>query len=96
MPDNPAAIDLKSVPQLQEAVEAVRRTGKPLAIQSDGEDVAVIVPIGPKRRQRVPRGKPITAEDPIWKIEGMGHSGKSDVSANVDKYLAEAKLSKMR
>ena len=42
-------------------------------------------------RPRVPRGKPIRADDPIWNIVGIGLSeGPGDVSRNKYKYLAEA------
>jgi antitoxin (DNA-binding transcriptional repressor) of toxin-antitoxin stability system len=90
-------LDIRTIPQLREVVDEVRRTGRPVAIQEDGEEIARIAPARPPRRRRALRGKPITADDPIWKIVGMGRSeGPGDVSENKYKYLVEAKLAKMR
>ena len=44
-----------------------------------------------KPQRRLPRGKPTSADDPLWSIIGIGRSdGPTDVSANKHKYLAEA------
>ncbi len=54
-----------------------------------------IKPIVPKTQKPESKlqGKPTSADDPLWKIVGMGRSkGPGDVSENVDKYLAEANL----
>jgi hypothetical protein len=32
------------------------------------------------------------ADDPLWKLVGIGHSGKGDISENKHTYLAEAYL----
>jgi excisionase family DNA binding protein len=46
-----------------------------------------------KNRQR--RGKPITADDPLFRLIGIGSSdGSGDISANKHKYLAEAYMPK--
>src|ERR1700730_1815404 len=42
-------------------------------------------------KSRRGRGKPITADDPLFRLIGIGRSeGAGDVSANKHKYLAEA------
>jgi len=48
-----------------------------------------------KPQRRLPRGKPTSADDPLWNIVGIGNSvehgdGPTDVSGNKHKYLAEA------
>ena len=44
-----------------------------------------------KPQRRVPRGKPTSADDPLWSIVGIGRSdGPADVSTNKHQYLAEA------
>ncbi|HZC00327.1 MAG TPA: hypothetical protein VE844_02885, partial [Gammaproteobacteria bacterium] len=63
----------------------------PAVLQQDSEDVALLTPITPVAKRSV-RGKPTTADDPLWKLIGIGHSGKGDVSENKHKYLAEAYL----
>ena len=42
--------------------------------------------------KRSVRSKPASANDPLWKLIGIGHSGKSDMSENKHKYLAYAYL----
>src|SRR5262252_1853250 len=48
-----------------------------------GQEVS---PSLPKKRTKT-RGKPVNADDPLWKLVGIGHSGKGDISANTHKYL---------
>ena len=54
-----------------------------------GEDVALLSPIKPVTKRRA-RGKPTSADDPLWKLVGIGHSGRGDISANKHTYLARA------
>ena len=63
--------------------EAVERL--PVAIETAKE----------ARRSPLRKGKPITADDPLWQLIGIGRSeGPTDVSQNKHKYLAEAYLPK--
>jgi hypothetical protein len=87
----PKRIDISSMPDLVQLANKVRETNKPLLLQQEGEDLAMLTPIKPVAKRRV-RGKPTTADDPLWKLIGIGHFGKGDVSANKHKYLAEAYL----
>jgi hypothetical protein len=54
-------------------------------------DVAELTPLKPRVKRSV-RGKPVTADDPLWKLVGIGHSVKGDISENKHKYLVEAYL----
>ncbi len=47
-----------------------------------GQEVS---PALPKKRTKT-RGKPVSADDLLWKLVGIGHSGKDDISANKHKY----------
>lgn len=88
-------IDIGSVPELMHIVQRVRETGEPCILRRDSEDLAILAPVGTglKKRPRVLRGKPISADDPLWKMVGIGDSGgPGDVSENKHKYLAEAYL----
>jgi hypothetical protein len=58
-------------------------------LREEREDVAMLMPMKPVGKTKV-RGKPITADDPLWKLVGIGHSGKGDISANKHTYLARA------
>lgn len=87
----PQRIDISTIPELMTLAQEVRTTNEPHILQQKGEDLAILTPIKPVAKRRV-RGKPTTADDPLWKLIGIGHSGKGDVSANKHKYLAEAYL----
>lgn len=85
-------IDVSNMPELLELAEEVRNTGKTHVLQRGGEELAQITPVAPRAKSRI-KGRPTSADDPIWNIVGMAHSsGPGDVSENVDKYLADAYL----
>ena len=87
----PKRIDISRIPELLTLAQEVRSTNEPAVLQQDREDVAMLTPITPVAKRRA-RGKPTSADDPLWKLIGIGHSGKGDVSENTHKYLAEAYL----
>jgi hypothetical protein len=91
MAKEPKCIDISSIPELLSPAQEVRRTNEPSILQQESEDLAMLTPITPVAKRSV-RGKPTNADDPLWKLVGIGHSGKGDVSANKHKYLAEAYL----
>jgi hypothetical protein len=82
-------IDISSIPELLKLVHEVRQTNEPTILQEERENVAILMPIKPAGKTRV-RGKPVTADDPVWKLVGIGHSGKGDISENKHTYLARA------
>ena len=84
-------IDLKNAPSLPELVDEVRKTHKSRIIRADGEDVAVLMP-APKSKARG-RSKPVTEDDPVFRLIGIGDSGKGDISENKHAYLLRAKRS---
>lgn len=82
-------IDLNTHPDLLPVVEEVEATRHSRLLQRNGQDVVEVRP-ATKRRQRSLRGKPITANDSLWSIVGIATDEQAtDVSANVDKYLAD-------
>jgi hypothetical protein len=87
----PKRIDISRMPELLNLAQEVRSTNEPAVLQQDSEDVAMLTPIKPVAK-RTPKGKPTSADDPLWKLIGIGHSGKGDISENKHKYLAEAYL----
>jgi hypothetical protein len=89
MAKEPRHIDISSIPELLKLVQEVRQTNEPMILQQEREDVAMLMPMKPGSKTRV-RGKPVTADDPLWKLVGIGHSGKGDISANKHTYLARA------
>jgi hypothetical protein len=73
------------------SIRKVRSTNEPYILQQEGEDLAMLTPIKPVVKRSI-RGKPVTADDSLWKLVGIGHSGKGDISEKKHKYLAEAYL----
>ena len=91
MAKEPNRIDISSIPELLKLVHEVRQTNEPSILREESEDVAMLTPLKPAAK-RSARGKPTSADDPLWKLVGIGHSGKGDISENKHKYLAEAYL----
>ena len=84
-------IDVSSIPELLKLAQEVRRTNEPAVLQQEREDLAMLTPIKPVAKRSV-RGKPTSVGDPLWKLVGIGHSGRGDISENKHKYLTEAYL----
>lgn len=83
-------IDISAIPELLSIAHEVRRTNEPRILKQDSEELAILAPIKPLSKGGA-KGKPTSADDPLWNIVGMaGSKGQGDVSENVDKYLAEA------
>lgn len=98
-----APIEISGMPDLVRIVDEVRDTQQPRLLRRDGEDVALVTPVGRVsiRRRRVsvrPHGKLFSAGDSLWNIVGIAHSDRetfdepTDVSENKYRYLAEAYL----
>jgi hypothetical protein len=84
-------IDISNIPELLIMAQEVRSTNESRILQQESEDLAMLTPIEPVAKRSV-RGKPTSADDPLWKLIGIGHSGKGDISENKHKYLADAYL----
>jgi hypothetical protein len=91
MAKEPKHIDISSIPELVKLVHEVRQTNEPSILREESEDVAMLTPLKPAAKKSV-RGKPTTGDDPLWKLIGIGHSGKGDISENKHTYLVEAYL----
>ncbi len=78
-------------------VDQVRKTRQTTVIRADGEAAVEIRPAR-KRRQHPTHAQGITAEDTLWSIVGSidEPEGPTDVSENVDAYLADASMPKPR
>jgi hypothetical protein len=68
----------------------VAREGRRQVVRVHGKLVALV----PSAKRPRPREKYFTKDDPLWDIVGMfkDDGGPTDVSDNVDTYLAEAYL----
>lgn len=96
------SLDINDVPVLARLAQEVRTTGEPRVLRQEQDDVALVIRLQPKRRQRapaVPRGKAFTKDDSLFNIIGIADDPTdpvSDVAANKYKYLAEGYLAKHR
>jgi AbrB family looped-hinge helix DNA binding protein len=58
-----------------------------LVVESEGEYVTL---------HKVSRAKVLSAQDPIWNVIGQGASGRRDVAARHDDYLAKGERKRWR
>jgi hypothetical protein len=84
--------DVTNTPELRRLAEEVQASKKPRVLSRDNEDLVIVQPLAPTRAggTTTRRGTGFSREDSLWNIAGIGHSGLHDVSANHDKYLADA------
>lgn len=54
-----------------------------------GDYLSVLVDKEEIRLRKVQQIRPLSNDDPIWNIVGAGNSGRQDVAARHDHYLAE-------
>ena len=89
-------IDISSIPELLSIAQEVRSANEPRILKKDSEDLVIITPIKMVAKRRA-KGKPVTKNDPLWNLVGIGSSGgPGDISTNKHKYLAEAYLHRHR
>lgn len=81
-------LDISRDPRLRRLVEEVRASNRPLVLQIDHRDVAILAPPpAPDKESRA--GNPTNGDDPLWRIVGLVDSGgPGDISERVDDYLA--------
>ena len=87
------SIDVTDTPDVLRLAEEVARSGIPRVLRKGEQDVAELRPVSPTRRRR--RGRPTSEHDPLWAIVGIADAAApddlpTDISANVDAYLADA------
>ena len=82
-------VDVTDPEALVRAAHEVERTRRPRLIMLGDRAIAVLSPVK-SRRSKLP-GRPLTRDDALFRIVSLGRSeGPNDVSANPDKYLADA------
>ncbi|MBI2942336.1 MAG: hypothetical protein HYY04_18055 [Chloroflexi bacterium] len=83
-------IDVRHRPELRAFADHIRKTKRVAILRDADEEIATVTPAQPTRRRRLPKGRPLTKDDPLFGLIGIGRSGRSDISSNKHKYLAEA------
>src|SRR3954451_8529066 len=82
-------VDVTSTPDVLRLAEEVARSGLPVVLKANSEDLAVMTPASkPKRRSG--RAKPVTREDSLFTLIGIGRS-KTDGGVSEQKHEALAR-----
>jgi hypothetical protein len=72
----PKPVDITSMPEVLRLAQEVARSGVPVMLMADGEELAALTPAcKPKRRPG--RAKPVTKDDPLFRLIGSGRSRTS-------------------
>ena len=85
-------VEIDETTNLVALTEDVQSSGGTTVLQHNGKLVAKLVPVKKTRKKPAFEGKPMTYDDPFWKLVGVGSSedGPTDVSSNIHKYIADA------
>ncbi len=62
----------------------------------EGDYVQILIENDEARIKKVNTVKPLSSEDPIWKMVGAGKSGYKDVSEKHDQYVAEGEAKRWK
>lgn len=65
-------------------------TQEALVFRRDNQDVAILRPLKHGHPARAPRGKPLTRNDPLWKLVGTAVAAAPTGATKKHEYLAEA------
>src|SRR5215216_336833 len=66
-------VDVTTTPDVLRLAQEVARSGVPLMLRTDQEDLAMLTP-APKPKRRSGRAKPVTEDDPLFSLIGIGRS----------------------
>lgn len=89
MANEPTPIDISDQPELVRLAQEVQESRQPRALRHDGENLAILMPATLRRRRS--RGGPVTREDPLFGLIGIGKSGiEGGVSERKHEFLVRA------
>jgi transcriptional pleiotropic regulator of transition state genes len=63
---------------------------------NEGDYLQVYMEENEIRLKKMELVRPLSAEDPVWRLVGAGASGKKDISVNHDRYLAEGEINRWK
>jgi hypothetical protein len=85
------ALDISAMPEVRRLAEEVQASNEPRLLQRDGEDVAILMPVPPARKAARSRRGPLTREDALFQLVGIGSSDvPGGVSGKKHEYYARA------
>lgn len=62
----------------------------------EGDHVYIKIEDNEIRLKKVETIRPLSPDDPIWKLIGVGESGQSDVSVQHDQYLVQGEIERWK
>jgi len=90
MAKEPQVIDISHLPELVRLAQEVRVTKKPRLLRWESEDLAVLIPVRPKKRTPS-KARPVTGDDALFRLIGIGKSGiAGGISEKKHEYFARA------
>ena len=90
MSSKPRHVEIEDGRELLRVAEEVRDSREPVLLTRDGEELAIVRPV-PRRSKASPKGTPLTENDPLFGLIGIGRSGiPGGVSGKKHEYLAKA------
>jgi hypothetical protein len=66
-------VDVTTTPEVLHLAQEVARSGVPVMLKADQEDLAVLTPAS-KAKPRTGRARPVTEDDPLFGLIGIGRS----------------------
>lgn len=90
MPKASRTIDVTNIPELRRLAEDVLASAQPAVLTCNGEALVEVSPpsAAPKKSSR---GKPVTEDDALFRLIGIGKSGiTGGVSGKKHEYLAKS------
>ncbi len=83
-------IDISDSPELLRLAEEVKRSRGPRVLVREAEELVEVRPVR-VRRKRSAKGRPVTEDDPLFRLIGVSRSGiPGGVSGKKHEYLARA------
>jgi hypothetical protein len=84
------SIDITNSPDLLRMAEEIQRSQKPTVLVREAEELVEVRPV-PAKRKRSSKGRPVTENDPLFRLIGIGRSGiPGGVSGKKHESLARA------
>jgi len=84
------SIDITNTPDVLRLAEEVARSGVPHVLRTEREELAVVMPVA-QGKKRASRSRPVTREDSLFQLVGIGTSGiEGGASERKREFLARA------
>ena len=68
------SVDVSDAPELRRLAEEVATTNEPRVLQRDNQGLAILKP-AKRTKKRAARGRPVTRDDNLFRLVGIGRSG---------------------